>query len=110
MPKEKWGLKHICAGCGIKFYDLMRSPITCPKCEKIVEIPAAIGVREKVDDTETSRDKSRDAASGSIGDDDSVLGEDHDAGVDLVDSVLDDEGSDTVSLDDIADVPKVDET
>ncbi|MDE0113015.1 MAG: TIGR02300 family protein [Albidovulum sp.] len=110
MPKEEWGLKHHCAGCGTKFYDLVRDPISCPKCGKIVEFPEARNERDKIDDMEAKRDKPRETASSGIGDDDAVLGEDHDADVDLVDSVLDDEGSDTVSLEDIADVPKVDES
>lgn len=26
------GLKRVCAGCGIRFYDLNKRPITCPGC------------------------------------------------------------------------------
>lgn len=26
------GLKRACAGCGIRFYDLNKRPITCPNC------------------------------------------------------------------------------
>lgn len=26
------GLKRICASCGIKFYDMGKSPIICPSC------------------------------------------------------------------------------
>ena len=32
MPKPEWGAKHICQSCGTKFYDLLRSPIVCPRC------------------------------------------------------------------------------
>ena len=38
MAKREWGAKHICADCGVKFYDLQRKPITCPKCGSVVEI------------------------------------------------------------------------
>lgn len=32
MAKAELGLKRICVACGAKFYDLMRSPVVCPKC------------------------------------------------------------------------------
>ena len=32
MAKPEWGTKRICQACGAKFYDLRRSPITCPAC------------------------------------------------------------------------------
>ncbi len=27
------GLKRVCVGCGIRFYDLNKRPIKCPNCE-----------------------------------------------------------------------------
>ena len=38
MSKQEWGAKHLCSGCGAKFYDMGRNPIACPSCDK----PAAI--------------------------------------------------------------------
>ncbi len=32
MAKPEWGVKRVCQSCAIKFYDMARSPITCPKC------------------------------------------------------------------------------
>ena len=32
MAKPEWGTKRICQGCGQKFYDMKREPITCPSC------------------------------------------------------------------------------
>ena len=32
MAKPEWGVKRVCQSCATKFYDLGRSPITCPKC------------------------------------------------------------------------------
>ncbi len=32
MAKAEWGLKRTCQSCGARFYDLQRSPISCPKC------------------------------------------------------------------------------
>lgn len=38
MTKPDLGTKHLCPGCGAKFYDLKRTPITCPKCGTVVSI------------------------------------------------------------------------
>jgi len=32
VAKPEWGVKRVCQSCAVKFYDLNRSPITCPKC------------------------------------------------------------------------------
>jgi len=32
VAKPEWGVKRVCQSCAAKFYDLRRSPITCPKC------------------------------------------------------------------------------
>ena len=32
MPEANWGLKHTCQECNAKYYDMGRSPITCPLC------------------------------------------------------------------------------
>ena len=32
MAKPEWGVKRVCQSCAVRFYDLNRSPITCPKC------------------------------------------------------------------------------
>lgn len=32
MAKPEWGVKRVCQSCAAKFYDMNRSPITCPKC------------------------------------------------------------------------------
>ncbi len=37
MAKPEWGVKRTCTSCGARFYDLMKSPIICPKCEAVVE-------------------------------------------------------------------------
>ena len=41
VAKREWGAKHMCLSCGVKFYDLHRNPITCPKCGTEVEMEAA---------------------------------------------------------------------
>jgi uncharacterized protein (TIGR02300 family) len=32
MVKPELGSKRVCVACGTRFYDLGRSPATCPKC------------------------------------------------------------------------------
>src|SRR4029077_19367963 len=32
------GTKRLCAGCGAKYYDLNKDPITCPKCGTVYEV------------------------------------------------------------------------
>ena len=41
MAKREWGAKHTCVSCGVKFYDLQRKPIACPKCGTEVEVETA---------------------------------------------------------------------
>ena len=38
MAKPDLGGKRQCLICGIKFFDLNKSPITCPKCGTIFEV------------------------------------------------------------------------
>ena len=33
MAKPEWGSKRICPSCGARYYDLMRRPVICPKCD-----------------------------------------------------------------------------
>ncbi len=37
MAKPEWGTKRVCQSCGTRFYDLLRSPCVCPKCQSVVE-------------------------------------------------------------------------
>ena len=32
MAKPEWGAKRACQSCGVRYYDLRRSPIKCPAC------------------------------------------------------------------------------
>jgi uncharacterized protein (TIGR02300 family) len=35
VAKPELGNKHICQNCGTRFFDLNRTPISCPKCGTI---------------------------------------------------------------------------
>lgn len=42
MPNPEWGVKRLCGACGVRFYDLGRDPVDCPKCgETYVSVLAA---------------------------------------------------------------------
>ncbi len=35
MTNQNWGTKRLCQACGTRFYDMMKNPIVCPKCEEV---------------------------------------------------------------------------
>ena len=37
MAKPELGNKHKCQHCGVCFFDLNKSPVTCPKCGTVVQ-------------------------------------------------------------------------
>ena len=41
MSKPARGTKRVCPSCGARFYDLNRTPITCPVCQAAYQLPAA---------------------------------------------------------------------
>ena len=41
MSKPARGTKRVCPGCGARFYDLNRTPVTCPVCQAAYQLPAA---------------------------------------------------------------------
>ena len=78
MAKREWGAKRTCMGCGLKFYDLHRKPIACPKCGTEIEVetprpnrrrpparpepsppPASVGtgIKAAVDETDDASDE-----------------------------------------------------
>ena len=38
MSKPAWGTKRVCPSCRARFYDLSRTPITCPVCQAIYQV------------------------------------------------------------------------
>ncbi len=38
MSKPARGTKRVCPSCGARFYDLGRSPITCPVCQAVYQV------------------------------------------------------------------------
>jgi uncharacterized protein (TIGR02300 family) len=45
VTKPELGTKRLCAGCNAKFYDLHKTPIVCPACQAVFELPKPAPVR-----------------------------------------------------------------
>ena len=45
MAKPELGTKRYCASCAANFYDLNKTPITCPKCGGIFEVVPPVTLR-----------------------------------------------------------------
>jgi len=41
MSKPAKGTKRVCPSCGARFYDLNRTPISCPLCQAAYQVPVA---------------------------------------------------------------------
>lgn len=84
MAKPELGNKHQCQDCGARFFDLNKSPITCPKCGTIFHATPLLRAAHHVaaaDDEETP------AGAGAV----LVPLEEADAGEDKVVAVADDD-------------------
>jgi uncharacterized protein (TIGR02300 family) len=110
MTKQELGTKRLCAHCGLKFYDLHHSPITCPKCGTVFEIaPVSSRLSSKpawapVPEAKSEMPETDKAQFVSSGDDEAVEGEEDaaepdDAGLNgaaLMEETEDDEAEVTV--------------
>jgi len=38
VAKPEWGTKRLCPGCGERFYDMKRKPVSCPSCNSAVSV------------------------------------------------------------------------
>ncbi len=108
MPKEEWGTKRVCLTTGKRFYDLNKNPIVSPYTGEILEVEAGKSrmIAADAEDAATLKAKQAEEASEEV-----TLDDDDTSDVDLGDDVLDDDDDDedTVSLDEIADVPANDD-
>ena len=42
MAKPEWGTKHLCTNCSARFYDMKRTPVSCPACGTKPKVPSSI--------------------------------------------------------------------
>ena len=102
MPNEEWGVKRVCPTTGKRFYDLNKNPIVSPYTGDVVEVEAGKSrmIAADAEDAVTAKAKAAAAT-----DSDAVMDADEYVDLELEDDVLDDDEDDSVSLDEIADVP-----
>lgn len=101
MPKEEWGVKHICPTTGKRFYDLNKKPIISPYTGETLTLDANTRTHvAAVEKVEAKEEPAEDDADILLDDDDTNS---EDLGDDLLDD-SDDNDEDTVSLDEVADV------
>lgn len=100
MPKAEWGTKRICPTTGKRFYDLNRNPIVSPYTGEIVDIET---VRRKAVGAIIAQEaKSSSLIDGDLDAEDLIETGADDAELD--EELLEDD-DETVSLDDLTDVP-----
>ncbi len=110
MAKPEWGAKRTCLGCGAKFYDMGRNPITCPACDepfavaapsrsrrtrkeepKAAPVAAPVAAAVAADDGETAEEDEVDALAAEV---DDLLDDDEDDEEDAVATLADDDEED----------------
>lgn len=106
MPKEEWGVKRLCPTTNKRFYDMGRSPVVSPYTGEVVEIDTGKGGRSLVAEKASPKSasvKEKESDEELVLDDDDIEIDDE-ADLDDDDVLDDDDDSETVALDDLADV------
>jgi uncharacterized protein (TIGR02300 family) len=99
MPKAEWGTKRICPTTGKRFYDLNRTPIVSPYTGEVVDIET---VRRKAAGAIIAQEPKKPLIDDDLDAEDLIEAGAEDA--DLDEELLEDD-DETVSLDDLTDVP-----
>lgn len=105
MAKPEWGKKRSCQSCGSRFYDLLRDPIVCPKCETVFDPLAALRPRRARVATAKAEPKKKALATASTSDsdDDDVLEDDD------LDDIETDEDEDDSMIEDASELGEDDD-
>ena len=110
MPKEEWGTKRICPTTGKRFFDLNKTPVVSPYTGEVVDIESARRNLATNVAARVSPQKVKAVADPLDADDDLlVVDVDVEDDAELDDDLLEEDGDDTVSLDDLADVASTDD-
>lgn len=107
MPKEEWGVKRVCPSCSVRFYDLKKDPMLCPACGHEFSLEVLLGNKSRTmeSDKPDAQNKENDVTDEST---EIILEDDEDIDIED-DGLLEDDDEETISLDDIADVPSEEE-
>lgn len=109
MPNQDWGTKRLCPTTGKRFYDMGRMPIISPYTGEVVDIESA---RRKLAAAVIARvapEKDDEALVVDLDADDDLLTVEASGDSEIDDELLEDDGEENVSLDELADVPGGDE-
>lgn len=101
MAKEEWGTKRVCPTTGRRFYDLNRTPVISPYTGEVVDIDSVR--RRTAGVAMVGEHKAARLIEDEI-DTDDLIETGAGAEADLDEELLEDD-DETVSLDDLADVP-----
>ncbi len=105
MAKAEWGVKRACPKCEERFYDLNNDPATCPNCGNVFEIASLYQSDIRANTSEAKKEEKEDSFDPLEGDD--LIEDDEDIAVD--DELLEEDDDNTVSIEEIADVPAEDD-
>ena len=56
MAKAKLGTKRTCTSCGLRYYDLNKTPITCPRCNAEFDPESLLKTRKSRQPTKAAND------------------------------------------------------
>ena len=112
MPKAEWGTKRACPKCTTRFYDLNNDPIICPSCGASFDLTTITETfkkptKENAQKTEELTEINPILDSDDLGSDPMILEEDGD--IELGDELLEDDDDESVSLEELTDVPSENE-
>ena len=106
MPKAEWGTKRVCPTTGRRFYDLNRAPVVSPYTGEVVDIEL---VRRKAAGAVIAAEAKAAPMIDEDLDEDALIETGAGDDTDIDDELLEDDGDETVSLDDPAEVAGDDE-
>lgn len=108
MPNEEWGVKRLCPACETRFYDLKNDPMTCPSCGAEYDMAMMLdGGKAAAAAAAKEKAKAEAVVEEPIIDDVEDVLDDATPATD--DSLLDDDDDETVSLEEVKDVPSNDD-
>jgi uncharacterized protein (TIGR02300 family) len=100
VSKAEWGMKRICPGCSMRYYDMKKKPPVCPKCKTLFDPETLLRARRgrTVEKKLAAKDVADDVIDGlpiTEGDDaeDAVIEDAEELGGDVVEEVVEVEGT-----------------
>ena len=64
MAKAKLGTKRSCTSCGLRYYDLNKTPITCPSCDTEFDPESLLKTRKSRQSAKAANDDEGSASEG----------------------------------------------